>query len=576
MSRKILIIGAVALGPKAACRARRVDPTAEVTLIEQNRYFSYGGCGIPFYISGDISEIQTLMSTSFHLVRDENFFLEAKGVKVRAQTRAVSIEPQHRRVRVKDLLNGQEEDLPYDALVLATGSFPLKPDIEGIDLQGITCLSHPGEALIVKNALSQGSVEHCVIIGAGPIGLETAQAVSDLWGVDTTVLEIKDQILPGLLDRDLAEMLMLELKNKGVNLILKEKALRFLGDDQGRVKAVLTENRELPADLVILAAGVRPNTELAQKAGLIIGATGAIQVNEYLQTSDPHIYAGGDCIELPHLITGRPTWTPSGSLANRQGRVIGTNVAGGRDTFPGVLGSLAVKIFDLSAGRIGLTRKAAQEAGFDPEEAMVIQADRAHFFPGQELMALKLLADRKTRRVLGISGVGKNGDALMGRLNALAGALPHRPTVEEVANLELPYSPPFSAAMDILNAVANTLINTLEGKNRPLPVEDFSELFDRRQEKGILFLDVRGPKNAAPYVEKFAPYWLNIPGESLGRRLEEVPRDKPLVLVCNSGVRSYEAQILLDQAGITDTLNLAGGVAAVKWIGRNPLEEEEE
>jgi len=576
MNRRIVIIGAVALGPKAACRARRVDPDAEVTLIEQNRYFSYGGCGIPFFVSGDISEIQTLMSTSFHMVRDENFFLEAKGVKVRTRTRAVAIDRGNRKVRIKDLETNQEEDLPYDALVLATGASPIRPALPGRDLKGITCLSHPGEALTVKTALSQGEVSHCLIIGAGPIGLETAQAVSDLWGVETTVVEAKERILPGLLDQDLGEMLTQELKSKGVNLLLGEKVVGFRGDDQGRVIAAITERQELPADLVILAVGVRPNTELARRAGLTLGPTGAIQVNEYLQTSDPNIYAGGDCIELPNLITGRPTWTPSGSLANRQGRVIGTNVAGGKATFPGVLGSLAIKVFDLSAGRIGLNREAALEAGFDPEEALVIQADRAHFYPGQELMALKLLADRKTRRVLGLSGVGKNGDALMGRLNALAGALPHRPSVEEIANLELPYSPPFSAAMDILNAVANTMINTLEGKNRPLPVEDFPELFDRRKEKGVLVLDVRGPKNAAPYVEKFAPDWVNIPGETLAKRLSEVPQDKQVVLVCNSGVRSYEAQILLDRAGITDTLNLAGGVAAVKWIGRNPIEEGEE
>jgi NADPH-dependent 2,4-dienoyl-CoA reductase/sulfur reductase-like enzyme/rhodanese-related sulfurtransferase len=576
MSKNIVIIGAVALGPKAACRARRMDPTARVTLIEQNQYFSYGGCGLPFFVSGDISEIQALMSTSFHMVRDEAFFLGAKGVRVRRQTRAMAIDRGQQRLRIRDLVTGREEDMKYEALVLATGASPVEPDLPGSDLEGITALSHPGQALEVKTALSQGRVNHCLIIGAGPIGLEMAQAVSDLWGVETTLLEIKDQILPGLLDRDLAEMVTVELKSKGVNLLLGEKAVRFIGDDQKRVRAVETDKRQLEADLVILAVGVKPNTSLAKEAGLTIGATGAIWVNDYLQTSDPLIYAGGDCIEVPNLLTGRPCWIPSGSLANRQGRVIGTNTAGGRETFPGVIGSLAIKVFDLSAGRIGLTLSAALEEGFQAEEALVIQADRAHFYPGQELMALKLVADRKTRRVLGLSGVGKNGDALMGRLNALAGALPKGMTIEEVANLELPYSPPFSGAMDILNAVANTLKNTLEGKNRPLPPDQFPDLFEERKEKKILFLDVRGPRNADPYVQKFAPDWVNIPGESLSGHLSEIPRDKQLVLICNSGVRSYEAQIVLDQAGITNTLNLAGGVAAVKWTGLNPLEEGEE
>ena len=576
MSKRIVIIGAVALGPKAACRARRVDPTAQVTLIEQNQHFSYGGCGIPFFVSGDVSDIQALMSTSFHMVRDENFFRDAKGVLVRSQTRAVDIDRLHRQVRIQDSITGQEEDLPYDNLVLATGTFPIRPDIPGITLAGVTTLSNPAEALMIKNALSQGLVSHCLIIGAGPIGLEMAQAVSDLWGVETTVLEIQGQILPGLLDRDLAQMVLIELKRQGVNVFLEERAVRILGDDQGKVKKVVTDRQELPADLVILAAGVRPNTILAEQAGLAIGKTGGIIVNEFLQTSDQNIYAGGDCIEVPHLITKQPCWVPSGSLANRQGRVIGTNAAGGRETFPGVIGSFAVKLFDLSAGRSGLTYAAACQAGFDAEEALVIQADRAHFFPGQELMALKLVADRKTRQVLGISGVAKNGDALMARLNAVAGALPFRITIEEVANLEIPYSPPFSGAMDILNAVANTLKNTIEGKNRPLPVEQFQNLFEGRKEKDVLFLDVRGPRNAQPYIQKFSPDWINIPGETLPGRLHELPEDKKLILICNSGVRSYEAQILLDKDGITNTLNLAGGVAALKWTGLNPLEEEEE
>ena len=576
MSKRIVIIGAVALGPKAACRARRVDPTAQVTLIEQNQHFSYGGCGIPFFISGDVSDIQALMSTSFHMVRDENFFRDAKGVLVRSQTRAVDIDRLHRQVRIQDSITGQEEDLPYDNLVLATGTFPIRPDIPGITLEGVTTLSNPAEALMIKNALSQGLVSHCLIIGAGPIGLEMAQAVSDLWGVETTVLEIQDQILPGLLDRDLAQMVLIELKRQGVNVFLEERAVRILGDDQGKVKKVVTDRQELPADLVILAAGVRPNTILAEQAGLAIGKTGGIIVNEFLQTSDQNIYAGGDCIEVPHLITKQPCWVPSGSLANRQGRVIGTNAAGGRETFPGVIGSFAVKLFDLSAGRSGLTYAAACQAGFDAEEALVIQADRAHFFPGQELMALKLVADRKTRQVLGISGVAKNGDALMARLNAVAGALPFRIIIEEVANLEIPYSPPFSGAMDILNTVANTLKNTIEGKNRPLPVEQFQNLFEGRKEKDVLFLDVRGPRNAQPYIQKFFPDWINIPGETLSGRLHELPEDKKLILICNSGVRSYEAQILLDKDGITNTLNLAGGVAALKWTGLNPLEEEEE
>jgi NADPH-dependent 2,4-dienoyl-CoA reductase/sulfur reductase-like enzyme/rhodanese-related sulfurtransferase len=575
MPKKIVIIGAVALGPKVACRARRVDPAAEVFLIEQNRDFSYGGCGLPFFVSGDVSDIQALMSTSFHMMRDARFFEGAKGVEVRDLTRAMAIDRERRTVKLLHLPTGSEEDLPYDALVLATGASPFKPDIPGLDLQGVTTLTNPSEAITVKEALSKGKIGRCVIIGAGPIGLEMAQAVSDLWGVETTVLEIQDQILPGLLDPDLAHMAQLELQEKGVTLRLKEKVLRCLGNSDGQVDRVITDRGEIPADLVILSVGVRPNTELARQAGLAIGPTGGIVVNDYLQTSDPNIYAGGDCIEIPHLITGKPCFFPSGSLANRQGRVIGSNVAGGSETFPGVIGSFAIKLFDLSAGRCGLTLNAARQAGFDPEEALVIQADRAHFYPGQELMALRLVADRSTRRILGLSGLGRNGDALMGRLNAVAAGLPFKMTVEDLANLELPYSPPFASAMDILNAVANTLKNTLEGKNRPLPIEAFQDLFSRRGEKSVLFLDVRGPRNAQPYVDQHHPHWVNIPQETLAKRLTEVPEAETTVLICNSGVRSYEAQVVLDKTGRKNTFNLEGGVAGLKWSGLNPIGEEE-
>ncbi|HMK64776.1 MAG TPA: FAD-dependent oxidoreductase, partial [Thermodesulfobacteriota bacterium] len=241
MPRKIVIIGAVALGPKVACRARRVDPTAEVLLIEQNRDFSYGGCGLPFFVSGDVSDIRALMSTSFHMVRDAYFFKEAKGVEVQDLTRAVSIDRSRQLVKLRHLAGGEENDIPYDALVLATGSIPFKPDLPGLSLGGITAVSNPSEAVAIKESLSKGRVGQCVVIGAGPIGLEMAQAVSDLWGVETTVLEIQNQILPGLLDPDLARMVQEELKRKEITVRLGERVLRFIGNEEGKVRTVVTD-----------------------------------------------------------------------------------------------------------------------------------------------------------------------------------------------------------------------------------------------------------------------------------------------------------------------------------------------
>ena len=337
--------------------------------------------------------------------------------------------------------------------------------------------------------------------------------------------------------------------------------------DGTRGLAVVTSERSLETDVVIMAVGVRPNSNLARDAGLDLTPRGGIAVNTRMETSDPDIYAGGDCIEVKHLITGKYFHLPSGSLANRQGRIIGTNIAGGNATFEGVVGSFIIKLFDISFASVGLNEQQAKAEGFDPISAFVVQGDRAHFYPEMELMYLQLIADRKTRRVLGLQGIGAKNDALAARINAVAGILKYRPTIDDISNLEVAYAPPFSAAMDILNAVANTADNVLAGKNHVMNVDEFDNRFQCRQNGDFIFLDVRGPQNAQPYVERYPACWINIPQDELRDRMEEVPKDKELILICNSGVRSYEAQITLEDAGIKNTRNLQGGVAALKKWG---------
>ena len=331
---------------------------------------------------------------------------------------------------------------------------------------------------------------------------------------------------------------------------------------------VIMPDGRIRAELVITAAGVRPNSELARSAGLLVAPSGAIVVNRMLQTSDPDIYAGGDCIEIPHLITGKPVYFPQGSLANRQGRIIGTNLAGGSAKFDGTVGSFAIKIFDLAVASAGITPQSALKNGFEAEPVLVVQADRAHFYPTQDLIYFQLTVDRKTRRILGAQAVGANGDAVIGRINAIAAILPFKPTVEDVSNLEIAYSPPFAAALDVVNAAGNTAENILNGLNRPMEPDEFERCFLLEESADCLCLDVRGPANAAPFVERYGDRWLNIPQETLNRRMEEVPRDKRLLLVCNSGVRSYEAMRQLDRAGIGNTVNVQGGVAILKKSGR--------
>jgi NADPH-dependent 2,4-dienoyl-CoA reductase/sulfur reductase-like enzyme/rhodanese-related sulfurtransferase len=565
MAQTIVIIGGVALGPKAACRFKRLEPDSRVILLDQSDRISYGGCGIPYYISGDVSDPDQLQSTSFHMLRDEKFFREAKGVEVWTQTRALEIDRASRKVRVRKLLSGEESILPYDQLVLATGSTPRKLAVPGADLPGIYAIAGLAEPIRIKEMISRGQVGKAVIIGAGPIGLEMAEALSDLWGIETTVVELREQILPDLVSPTLAGMAQHHLEEKGIILDLNDEVIRFEGGET--VERVVTRKQTLEAELVISAIGVRPNGDLARQAGLEVDPAGAIRVNERMQTSDPAIYAGGDCVTVPHLVTGKPGFFPYGSLANRQGRVIGTNLAGGRAVFPGSSGTFILKLFDISVGGTGLSVQQAAGEGLETVSAFVVQFDRAHFFPDKDLMYLEIVAERKTGRVLGVQGLGNRGDGLFARLGAVSALLPNRPDLAAISNLELPYSPPFSAAMDILNALGNTAENIRAGRNRTINPEQVLELWKNRDPEKFLFLDCRGWGNAEPFVQKYPEIWKSIPQDQLGQRLPEVPRDRQLILVCNTGVRSFEAQIALDQAGLGNCLNLQGGVAALKKLG---------
>lgn len=564
---RVVIIGAVALGPKVACRLKRLRPEVDVTMIDQDEHISYGGCGMPYFISGDVSEARELMSTSFHMVRSPEFFEDAKGVHVRVRTRAVAIDRQRKCVRVRDLAMGAEEELPYDKLVIGTGSRPNRLPIPGADLPGVMSLSNLRSAIAIKERIAKGEVDKAVIIGAGAIGCEMAEALSDLWGIETTMVEIADQVLPVILENNLSRMVQRHMEEKAITIHLGETVTEIAAQEGDHALRVVTSRRAIDADLVLTSVGVRPNSELAKDAGLLVSPRGAIVVNHRMQTSDPDIYAGGDCVEVPHLVTGKPVFFPQGSLANRQGRVIGTNLAGGYATFPGVVGSFSIKIFDLAVASTGLTLQMARKEGYEAVHALVIQADRAHFYPTQDLMTLLLIVDRKTRRVLGAQGVGPNGDALVGRINAIAGILPFRATLEDLSNLEVAYSPPFASALDIVNAAANTAENILDGYNKPMELEAFEKCFLDDRAEDTICLDVRGPANAAPFVAAFGDRWLNIPQETLRYRMDEIPRDKHLVVVCNSGVRSYEALRQLETEGISDAVNLQGGVAALKKSG---------
>jgi len=560
MGKRVVIIGAVALGPKVAARVKRLDYAAEVTVVDRDSLISYGGCGIPYFVGGDVQEIEGLCMTSANVLRDCNFFKNAKGVDVRTRTEVLSIDRKAGLVHVRHLPDNTESDLPYDKLVIATGGMPVIPPLPGINLPGVSVVSNLHHAQLIKSRLAGGKIDRAVVIGGGAIGLEMAEAVTDLWGVKTTLVEKMDQLLPQAFSRDMSQIIKNHMEEKGVDIHLSESVLRIIGDPETGVQAVETDAGQIPCDLVILAVGVRPNTQLAKEAGLAIGGCGGIIVDDWMRTTDPDIYAGGDCVELTHLISGRKVHMPLGSLANRQGRIIGTNVMGGDDRFRGTVGTFCLKVFDLGVARAGLTFSQAAEC-FDPVQTVVVQADRAHFFPTQQPMYLKLIADRGSRRILGIEAMGQQGDAVKARVDAVAVAMSLGVTIDTISNLEVAYAPPYAAAMDIINAAANSLDNILAGYQDPINMEAF--LQNLKNGNGRV-LDLRSRENAAPFLKKYPDQWLNIPQEELAGRLDEIPEDTTLNLICGSGARSYEAQRLLRFHGNSHTRNVQGGIGLLK------------
>lgn len=561
MPKKVVIIGAVALGPKVACRLRRLDPNSEITLIDRDNIISYGGCGIPYYVGGDINDIEDLYKTTSHAIRDRSFFEKNKGIKVLTRVEAREILRREKQVRVCHLESGREELLHYDKLVIATGASAIRPPFPGADLQRVFTVSDLHEAKTIKGLMAGGKVGKAVVIGAGAIGLEITEALTDLWGIETTLIEMEDQVLPTLLGKCIARVTAKELEHHGVTLLLEEKVLGITEKENSEQLLVKTSRTTVEADMVILSAGVRPNTALAKEAGISVGMSGGIIVDRRMRTSDPDIYAGGDCVELRNLVSGENMLMALGSLANRQGRIIATNISGGQSHFSGTVGTFCIKVFNLGVSKAGLTYRQAKETGFDPVYAVVSQADHAHFYPSSELIYISLLADRKSRKILGIEAAGKNGDAVKSRVDTVAVLLKHGLDVDEVCSLETGYAPPFASAMDVINNAGNALDNILAGHNLPIDSADFLFEFNH---KDIRVLDVRGAKEAAPFKEKYGSRWLNIPQDQLRKRVGEIAKDESFFLLCDTGPRSYEAQVFLSSQGIINTRNIQGGFAMIK------------
>ncbi|MDD4274189.1 MAG: FAD-dependent oxidoreductase [Desulfobacter postgatei] len=562
MAKKIIIIGAVALGPKVASRLRRLDPDCEITMIDRDSLISYGGCGIPYYIGGDIGEIEELYSTTAHHVRDPEFFRTVKGVEVLTRIEAIGIDRRKKQLKVRHLDDGTESEMAYDKLVIGTGGTPFTPPIPGADLPGVYPVSNLHHAQAIKELISKGAVGNAVVIGAGAIGVEMAEALTDLWGVETTLVEMAPHVLPVAIGPNIALIVEKELEKSGVNVKIGAQVTKILGDAESGVTGVEVSGEVIECDLVIMAVGVRPNTGFAAEAGLAVGRGGSLIVDKNLRTTDPDIYAGGDCIEVRNLVSGEQLPMALGSLANRQGRIIATNIFGKNAQFDGTVGTFCIKVFGMGVATAGLTIHQAKAAGFDPVHSLVAQFDRAHFYPNSKFLFVQLIADRATRRVLGVEAVGEQIDSVKARVDAVVPLLHKGMNVDEVCTLEVGYAPPFSSAMDVINNAGNTLDNILDGRNTPMDWPEFSDLFEKGQ---ITVVDLREAVEAQPFIDQYgAERWIHIPQPELRERYNELPKNKDLCLFCGTGARSFECQIILNQNGFTRVKNLQGGYAIIR------------
>jgi NADPH-dependent 2,4-dienoyl-CoA reductase/sulfur reductase-like enzyme/rhodanese-related sulfurtransferase len=550
MTMRIVVIGANAAGAKAACKAKRVNPNAHVILIDKGEYISYGACGIPYFIADVVKDVKDLMKTPVGVVRDVPFFKKVKGVDVITGAEVVEIDKKNMILKLLEKKSGEKTALPYDRLVIATGGTPIFPPVENRDLANIFTVKTIEDAILLKEKAVAG--KSACIVGGGLIGLEMAEALHSR-GMKITMIEMREQLLPGLLDPDMALLVEKYVRMNGVDLRTSCKLTGFVGD--GSVEKVLTDQGEIAADVAVIAVGVRPNVKLAKAAGLSIGFTGAINVDERMNTSDPYIYACGDCCESTSLLNSRTVYVPLGSTANKQGRVAGINAAGSRAQFKGVLGTGLVKVFGLNVGKTGYTEAEARSAGFKVETALSPFPDRAHYMPEARPIVLKLVVDGAKGTILGLQGVGEgNVDK---RLDVAAMAVTFMVSAADLSQLDLGYAPPYSAAMDNLIVAADIIKNKMSGQGRGISPMEVKEKLDRGDD--FVLLDVRSPAENAEVSIEGATL---IPLGMLREKLDTLPKEKEIIAFCKISLRGYEAQKILDAAGFEKTGFMDGGVLA--------------
>ena len=537
---KYVIIGGVAGGATAAARLRRIDEQAEIILLEKGKYISYANCGLPYYIGGVIAEREKL------LVQTPASFGKRFRIDVRVENEVIAIDPEKKTLTIRKA-DGKEYEETYDKLLLSPGANPVKPPLEGIDSEGIFTLRNVEDTDRIKAYITDKQVKRAVVVGAGFIGLEMAENLHHA-GVAVSVVEMGNQVMAPI-DFSMAALIHRHLIEKGVSLYLEEGVTRFRRTEEG-ITVFLKSGKTIPADMVLLSIGVRPATALAQQAGLELGETGGIRVDEHLETSVKDIYAVGDAIEYPHPLTGKPWLNYLANPANRQGRIVADNMALGNTTsYEGAIGTSIAKVFDMTVASTGLAAKRLKQWGMEYQSSVTHSASHAGYYPDALPLTLKLTFHPKTGKLYGAQCIGYEG--VDKRIDQIAGLIKHGGTVYDLMETEHTYAPPFSSAKDPIAIAGYVASNIISGA---MPVISWRELAEKKDE--VMLIDTRTPEE---FSFGTIPGAVNIPLDEMRDRLSEIPADKPVVLFCAVGLRGYLAQRILIGRGYRNTANLIGG-----------------
>ncbi|MCI8530391.1 MAG: FAD-dependent oxidoreductase [Lachnospiraceae bacterium] len=531
---KFLIIGGVAAGTKAAAKLKRVNPQAEVTIVTKGKEISYAGCGLPYYVGGAIVDKEQL------IVNTPDKYSALTGVTVYPQREVVSLDPDLKKATAINIGTGAEEIYTYDACVLAVGASPVVPPISGFNLLGVFVMRTPDDAIAARDYIAGDKVKHVVVVGGGFIGLEVAENLMEK-GLSVTLIDMAPQIMPGF-DTEMADYVVRHLEKKGMRIFTSTKLEEITGQEQ--VEGVRTDKGLFPADAVILSMGIRPNTEFLQNTGIEM-YKGTILVDDQMATNVPDVYAAGDCAMVKNRLTGKRQWSPMGSSANMEGRVLALALGGRDDAYPGVLGTGVVKLSGLSGGRTGLSEVQAKAEGYHPICALAVTDDKAHYYPGSTWFTIKLVADRDTHKLLGVQVLGPGAVDKVTDVGVMA--VTFGATLEQMTCLDLAYAPPFSTAIHPFVQAVHLLLNKISGDlDSFTPAEYLAGAAE-----GYRVIDVNVANSHMP-----GAVWVDL--SEVKGEIDGLDKDEKLLLVCKRGKRAYFLQNRLRSYGYTNTKVLEG------------------